>query len=373
MKKKKLNDSCCFLLVGGGTGGHLYPALAIGEKILEKKPECEIQFVGTKNGIENKIIPAKGYVLYYLVVRGLKRKLVLENIQVPFRLLWSFVQCFRILVKTKPRAVIGTGGYVSGPMLFMAFCFKVPTLIQEQNSYPGMTTKLLAKRANRVHLSFADSTKYFKRKDNIKITGNPVRAFDTMLDSQKAKERYGLDKTKLTLFVFGGSQGAQAINNAMSSILNDLMSEINVQIIWSAGKYSLKDVEKAALKYTNRVKVFEFINDMDAAYAAADLAICRAGAMTCAEITLCGIPSILIPYPYAAENHQEANARSLEKLGAAQVIIEKDLYGPTLLKQIKQLMENSSKRSFMSLAAKKAAYPNATQEIVNSVFEMAGL
>jgi UDP-N-acetylglucosamine--N-acetylmuramyl-(pentapeptide) pyrophosphoryl-undecaprenol N-acetylglucosamine transferase len=370
MKNVQPKILCRILLAGGGTGGHLYPALAIGEKILEKRPECEIQFVGTIGGIENKIIPAKGFVLHLLAVRGIKRKLTLQNFLVPFRLFWSFVQCIKILKESKPVAVIGTGGYVSGPMLFMASLLKFPTVIQEQNSYPGITTKLLAKRVNVVHLSFADSMKYFKRKDNLRITGNPVRAFNTNLGPQKAKEQFGLDKTKFTLFVFGGSQGAMAINNAMITILENLMKKTTVQILWSAGKNNLKNVEQAVLNYADRVKVFEFIDDIDSAYAATDLAICRAGAMTLAEITLCGIPSILIPYPYAAENHQEANARSLEKSGAAKVLIEKDLDEQTLLNEISNLLNDDQKREQMSTAAIKNAFPNATEEIVKTVFEI---
>jgi UDP-N-acetylglucosamine--N-acetylmuramyl-(pentapeptide) pyrophosphoryl-undecaprenol N-acetylglucosamine transferase len=352
-----------YLFAGGGTGGHLYPALAIAERILAERPNSSVCFVGTKQGLENRVIPEKGFVLYYLAVRGVKRKLTLANLLVPFRIIWSLFQCVQILQKEKPRAVIGTGGYVSGPVLFVASLLKYPTLIQEQNSYPGVTTRILAKRVNKVHLSFKDSLKYFQKQENITISGNPVRNFDTTLGKSNAKESFGLNAKKSTLFIFGGSQGAMAINTAILAILDKLMLETEIQLLWSTGRFGFGKVKMDTEKYSNRIKVKEFIGDMEKAYAASDFCVCRAGAMTLAEITLCGIPSILVPYPYAAANHQEANARSLEKDGAAKVILESEMTDKLLFNQIKHFSYDEQNREQMSKAANSSSFQMQQQKL----------
>lgn len=360
-----------FLFAGGGTGGHLYPALAIAQLLEKTVQECEIHFVGTKKGIENRVIPGYGYPLHLISVRGVSRKLTLANGAVPFRVLWSLVQCGRILHKIKPAAVVGTGGYVSGPVLFMASLFGYPTLIQEQNSYPGVTTRLLAKKVKRVHLSFEESKKYFKKQSNLVISGNPVRDFKITLSKEKARQHFNLDTEKPTLLVFGGSQGAVAINRAVLDALEKLMHDTKVQIIWSTGTTGFQEVKEKITKYSNRIWVSDYIDDMEKAYAACDLVISRAGAMALAEITICGLPSILIPYPFAAAGHQVANARSLEKSGAAVVIVEKDLDGYLLAKEVSRLLGDSEALKKMQQAAVRAAFPNATTEIVQSVLEIA--
>ncbi len=359
-----------FLFAGGGTGGHLYPAIAIA-RMLEKKTKCEIHFVGTKRGIESRVIPGYGYPLHFISVRGVARRLTLANITVPFYVLWSFWQCSRILLKTRPVAVIGTGGYVSGPVLFIASLFCYPTLIQEQNSYPGVTTRLLARRVKRVHLSFQESVKYLKRKSNLVVSGNPVRDFKITLSRAKARQRFDLDPEKPTLLVFGGSQGAVTINRAVIDALEKLMHDTDVQIIWSTGKTGFQEVKEKIIKYSNRIWVSNYIDEMEVAYAASDLVISRAGAMTLAEITFCGLPSILIPYPYAAAGHQVANARSLEKSGAAVVIVENELQGDVVEKEVSRLLHDSNGLKKMQHAAASAAFPNATAEIVQSILEIA--
>ncbi len=359
-----------FLFAGGGTGGHLYPAIAIAQKIAESLPAAEIHFVGTAKGLECKVIPTLGYSLHLIAVRGFARRWTVANVLVPFRLMWSLLQCVGILIQTKPSAVIGTGGYVSGPMLMLAALFGYPTLVQEQNSYPGVTTRMLARWVDRVHLSFQESVRFFKKKEKLIVSGNPVRDLRLGVSKQEARMQFGLHPDKPTMLVFGGSQGALAVNKAVIGCLGDLMEHTDLQLIWSTGTTSLQEVRQATEKYAARIWVADFISNMAFAYAASDFAVCRAGALTLAEITLYGLPAILIPLPHAAANHQVINANALEKLGAAMVLREEELRESLLAESIKSLLMNTAKRQAMSTAARAAAFPNATNEIVQSIFSL---
>jgi UDP-N-acetylglucosamine--N-acetylmuramyl-(pentapeptide) pyrophosphoryl-undecaprenol N-acetylglucosamine transferase len=359
-----------YLFAGGGTGGHLYPAVAIAQKLLEKEPEAEIHFVGTTKGLESKVIPSMGYPLHLIAVRGFARRLALANVLVPFRLLWSLAQCMKILHEIKPVAVVGTGGYVSGPMLMIAAISGYPTLVQEQNSYPGVTTRLLAKWVDQVHLSFQDSTVFFKKKEKLIVSGNPVRDLRLFIPKAEARRHYDLQPDKPTLLVFGGSQGARGVNRAMVAALESLMNDTDVQIIWSTGTIGLKEVKASAEKFSSRVWTSEYIADMENAYRASDLAVCRSGAMTLAEITLAGLPAILIPLPSAAANHQAINARALAKMGAAVMLSEDELGGETLAIQIKQLLADPARRTEIGKAAQAAAFPDAADNIVRSIFDL---
>jgi len=360
-----------YILAGAGTGGHLYPAIAIGEMILQLQPQSKICFIGTKKGLETRVVPAAGHQLLLIAVRGFSRKNVFANIIVLGRLLVSLGQCMRILYKIKPAAVIGSGGYVSGPMLFMAVLLGYPTLIQEQNSYPGMTTRWLSKWVDRVHISFTESAAFFKRQDNLVLTGNPVRAFQNITDKQAARSVFNLQPDKLTMLVFGGSQGALAVNKAVITCLETIMKETDLQVIWGTGKTAYPLVADAVTPWKNRVFAAEYINNMDMAYAASDFALCRSGAITLAELAVCGIPSLLIPYPFAAAGHQEKNARAFAKIGAAEMILEAELNRDTLFERITELYRDPQKRETMRRAALNAAFPDATKKIVNSVFEIA--
>ena len=362
-----------FLFAGGGTGGHLFPAIAIAQKIRQEMKNSEIEFVGTKQGLEYRVIPKLGYRIHYISVRGLRRKLTPSNVLVPFRLVLSFIQCAAILRRVRPCAVIGTGGYVSGPMLFMASRLGYPTVVQEQNSYPGVTTRLLARWVDRVHLSFEASRAFFRNQSNLFVTGNPVRDFARDMTREQARARFQLTPERPVVLVFGGSQGALAINRAMLGALDEVMASTPIQLLWSTGPIGYEEVKAGAEKYADRIRVYEFIEDMGAAYAASDLAVCRAGATTLAEITVCGLPAILIPYPYAAAGHQEANARTLEAAGAARVVLEKELSGKLLAKEIEDFFRTPDLGAKMSEAARSASFPNATSEIVRSIFEVAGI
>ncbi len=357
-----------FLFAGGGTGGHLYPAIALGEALKNKVPDSELHFTGTKRGLEARVIPQLGYNLHLISIRGVARKLTLKNLVVPFQVLLSFVQCSCIILKIKPDVVIGTGGYVSGPMLFMALLLRRYTVIQEQNSYPGVTTRILARWVKQVHLSFKDSVKYFKNKDNIIISGNPVRQFDLTAARKKAEKVFQFDLQKPVLLVFGGSQGAAAINEMLLKNIERLMQQTELNIIWSTGKTGYSAVKEKTEKFKSRIWVSEFIDDMAMAYSVSNLAVTRAGAMTLAELTVAGLPSILIPYPYAAAGHQEANARSLEKQGAAHVLLQSEPDADNkLFDLICSVLNETDTLNQMSKASKNASFPKATETIVNNI------
>jgi UDP-N-acetylglucosamine--N-acetylmuramyl-(pentapeptide) pyrophosphoryl-undecaprenol N-acetylglucosamine transferase len=358
-----------YLFAGGGTGGHLYPAIALVEGLKQVRPNSDIHFVGTPRGIESRVIPALGFPLHLIAVRGLRRSLTPANLLVPFVLFWSFLQCSALLIKLRPAVVIGTGGYVSGPVLLTAALLRFPTLIQEQNSYPGVTTRLLARLVSRVHISFEESRRFFSNR-RIYLSGNPVRSFETTLAPKQARIKLGLQPERQTLLVFGGSQGAQALNAALLGCLKDVLAQTDLQILWSTGKTDFETVQRAVQSFSDRVRVFNFISDMESAYRASSLAVARAGALTLAELTVCGLPSILVPYPFAAANHQETNARALEAAGAALVILQQELTPHRLSEMICELTEDREKRAGMAKSALQAAFPNATREIVNSILNL---
>jgi len=359
-----------FLFAGGGTGGHLYPAIAIAEMIHEKWPQAEIHFVGTKRGLENRVVPQSGYPLHFLMVRGFRRSFSPKNLLAPFALLGSLVQSVILLLKINPDVVIGTGGYVSGPVLFTAHLLGFRTVIQEQNSYPGVTTRLLARIVDRVHISYKESEKYFKNKAKLRLSGNPVRVNLLKKDKAEARSVFRLQPEKLTLLIFGGSQGAMAINNAVADAVDQIMHETDAQIIWSTGTLGLKMAQEKARQFPGRMWVGDYIDDMASAYAASDLVVSRAGAISLAEITNAGLPSILIPYPFAAANHQQTNAESLQAAGAATMILQRDLTAEKLAQTILTLLHDDEKRKKMAHSARQAAYPDATREIVASIFEL---
>ncbi len=353
-----------FFLVGGGTGGHVVPALALAAVLQNKRPQAKICFVGTRRGIEADIVPQKGYTIFFVTVRGVARGSIFKNILVPFLLVQSLVQCVVLLLKHRPRAVVGTGGYVSGPMLYMASVLRIPTAIQEQNSCPGVTTRLLAGRVDRVHLAFPDARAFFKRQDNVRISGNPVREFNTRLSRARARSFWGL-KNRPTLLVMGGSQGAVALNRVLQASLPDILKNSDIQVLWSSGRTDYERVHHAAAD--GRINVLPFIKNMEMAYAACDLLVCRAGAITLAEICLWKRPSILIPYPYAAADHQAKNALSMQIAGAAQVILEKDLTAKSLTAAIMNIFSNKERRESMGRAAALLAFPDAAETIIQSV------
>ncbi len=358
-----------YIFAGGGTGGHLYPAIAIGQRLLELELEAQIHFIGTEKGLENRVIPEIGYPLHKIAVRGFSRKNLFSNVGVIFRLIYSLFQCVELLKKIKPLAVIGTGGYVSGPMLFIANLMGYPTLIQEQNSYPGVTTRLLAKKVDQVHLSFKESFKYFKSQKNLHLTGNPVRKFDMNIGTEKARTFFNLDPDKVTVLIFGGSQGALAINKAFANSISRVLAETDAQFIWLSGKYSYEMAKKSSAGHEPRIYVTDYLDNMSMAYNASDLAASRAGAIALSELAICGLPSVLIPYPFAAADHQSFNAKTFENAGAALILTENEIANNSELftDTIIDFVNNKEKRMKMSRAAKKMSFPNSVDKLAESI------
>lgn len=367
MKTKQHN---IFFFAGGGSGGHYYPALAMARRLSDLCPGCEIHFVGSAHGIEARLAPEQGFPLHLISVQGFARNRFFANILTPVRLFWSLCQCGWLVLKYAPDVVIGSGGYVSGPMLFMAHLLRRPTLIQEQNSCPGVTTRILARYVDQIHLSFKGSEKYFKRRERVFITGNPVRDLNVPATVQQARQHFGLDAERPTLLVFGGSQGSRLINQAIAKALPQIMERTEAQVLWAGGKWDLQLAQEAAAAFPQRVQMREYIAEMPMAYRAADVAVCRAGALTLAELAQCGLPAVLIPFAAAAANHQEANARTLQQQQAAVMILEKELQEEVLLNEIVALLQDSEKRKMMSAAIRKTAFIKAADNLALAIMAL---
>ncbi|MFQ5865047.1 MAG: undecaprenyldiphospho-muramoylpentapeptide beta-N-acetylglucosaminyltransferase [bacterium] len=357
------------IIAGGGTGGHLYPGIALAEEI-EKRWKARILFVGTNYGLENKIIPKTHYEFKKIWMRGLQRKMNLGNLLFPIRLIVSLVQCIFIIIMFRPNVIIGTGGYVSGPALMMGIALRVPTIIQEQNSFPGLVNRLLGKWVKQVHVTYEASLRYFKKQSNIFVSGNPVRGDLNKVEKGQALKKFNLQKDKSTLFIFGGSQGAHAINMLILKSLERLMVHPKLQILWATGPNDFELVAAKCQRFEDRIAPQPYIDDMASAYAASDLVLGRSGASTLSEITICGLPSILIPFPYATAGHQKYNARALEKGGAAIVISEKALTEEALIKEIFELLDNRNRRMAMAAAARQLAKPKAAKEIIDKIGDL---
>jgi UDP-N-acetylglucosamine--N-acetylmuramyl-(pentapeptide) pyrophosphoryl-undecaprenol N-acetylglucosamine transferase len=288
-----------------------------------------------------------------------------ENMVFPFKIVAGVVQSFFLMRTLRPHVVVGTGGYVCGPPLFAASVMGIPTLIQEQNSYPGITTRLLARRATEVHLTFAKSKRYFTRQDNLKVSGNPTRRTVGTISREEGARHFGLDSERATLLVFGGSLGATSINNAMMQVAP--MVAAGTQILWQTGE---RDYDRIRTGVTGpNIRVLKFIEQMEYAYAVCDLAICRAGATTVAELARAGVPAILVPYPYAAADHQAENARAMVEAGAAVVIADSDLQAQ-LQDMIGDLMHDSTRRSDMANRARTVGRQDAAEVIAQAVLHL---
>jgi UDP-N-acetylglucosamine--N-acetylmuramyl-(pentapeptide) pyrophosphoryl-undecaprenol N-acetylglucosamine transferase len=357
------------ILAGGGTGGHLFPALAIAEELKKKRPQTEVVFMGTRRGIESKLIPQAGYRLIFLDVRGFQRRLGYKNLLFFYHLLKSLMQAKRILKQENPDVVVGTGGYVSGPPLSCAKWLKIPILIQEQNSFPGVTTRRLASRADKVFLAYAESKKYFKRQDNLELVGNPIRSTFGKIDQSQARRELGLTSDRKTVLILGGSQDASAINENILKGVSSLAQQDQTALLWQTGQKDFHRIGDVISTKSQMISLHPFIQKMDCAYAASDLVISRAGALTLAEIAACGKPSILIPYPYAAADHQRHNAQVLVNAGAAEMILERDLGGTNLLNRAVELLKDGSKLERMSHNSRKLARPDALEKITTKIIE----
>lgn len=355
-----------FIISGGGTGGHIYPAVAIANELKSRFPEAEFLFVGAKDKMEMQKVPQAGYAIKGLWISGIQRKLTLDNAMFPFKLLSSMWNSFRIIKSFKPDVVIGTGGFASGAVLKVASMLGIPTVIQEQNSYPGITNKLLAKKANKICVAYENLERFFP-KDKMILTGNPVRQ-DLINEASKSEAiaYFKLNANKKTLLVLGGSLGARRINQLIEKELDFLLSQ-NIQIIWQCGKLYLNDYTKYNEK--ENVQVVAFIDRMDLVYAAADVVISRSGASSVSELCIVGKPTIFIPSPNVAEDHQTKNAKAISDKNGAILIRESELEAQfeTIFSD---LISNENKQAELSQNIKKIAKPNATKDIVEEIMKL---
>lgn len=361
------------LLSGGGTGGHVYPAIAIANRIKEEHPDAEILFVGTSKGIESEIVPKYGYELKTVTVQGFKRKIDLDNVKRVFKLFKGLEQSRSVVKKFKPDIVIGTGGYVSGPVLFNASMKKIPTVIHEQNSFPGVTNKILAKMVTTVLTSFEDSHQRFPEgtREKLVLTGNPVRKEILVARKNMARRNLGISEDKKMVLCYGGSGGSEEINDAMRLVIENMVKD-DVAFIFATGKYYYEEFEKSisdiGLKPYQRI--VPYLEDMANALAASDLVIGSAGAISLAEITALGKPSIIIPKAYTAENHQEYNAKSIEKQGAGIAILEKNLTPESLNTAVFKLLGDKEALIDMENASRAIGKPEAIDLIYNEVMKI---
>ena len=325
--------SISLVFAGGGTGGHFFPAVAIADRVrelLKGRCDAKIVFVGTTRGIEYRMRDRLGYPLCLIRVRGLARSLAPGNLLVPFLVIGALLKSRAILKAAAPDVVIGTGGYVSWPVLRAAALMKIPTVLQEQNSYPGIATRQLASRARRVYLGLAGAGTYLDASAPVMVTGNPVRSSITGGDRQEALERFGLDPSRRTILVLGGSQGARSINQAVLKSLAAQTLPEGYQLLWQTGKLDFTDMTSRIGEHTESCTLIAFEQRMDLVYASADLVVARAGAISLAEIEAVGLPSLLIPYPHAAGDHQRRNAQVYVGRGVAEVIDPDNLAGVDL-------------------------------------------
>jgi UDP-N-acetylglucosamine--N-acetylmuramyl-(pentapeptide) pyrophosphoryl-undecaprenol N-acetylglucosamine transferase len=350
-------------LSGGGTGGHIFPALAIADALKRESASTKILFVGASDRMEMTRVPDAGYPIKGLWISGIKRNLSFQNPLFPFKLVASLCRSYLILKKFKPQVVIGTGGFASGPLLYMATQLNIPSLIQEQNALPGITNRVLGKYVHRVCVAHQQAEKFFS-KNKMVLTGNPLRAelTQSLLDSKNARKLLGLEPNKVTLLVVGGSLGARRINDLLAEQAERITSQ-NVQILWQCGK--LYEIEFSRYEKKN-IHVRAFLDDMSTAYAAADLIISRAGALAVSELCQVGKAVLFIPSPNVAENHQFKNAIAVAEKGAAIVIEEKEL-DKNFEKEIDELLTNMTLRSTLGGNIKKLAKSNATASIVEQV------
>jgi UDP-N-acetylglucosamine--N-acetylmuramyl-(pentapeptide) pyrophosphoryl-undecaprenol N-acetylglucosamine transferase len=356
------------VFAGGKTGGHIFPAIAMATEFKKRFPQSQLVFVGTKEGLEKSIVPRYGFKLLFIKTKGLSRRSYLSNLLLWFYLSKSFYQALRILNRERPNLVVGTGGYVSFPVVLLASLKDIPTLIQEQNSFPGISTRFLAHFVDKVCLSYSESVKYFSGRKKLKVIGNPIREDLVCAERNQALRKFGLDVGKKTIFVFGGSQGAHTINHVFLQCL-DLL-KLEWQILWQTGEADFPEISQKVKEKKIASVVYPFIQDMGSAYAASDLIISRAGALALAEITACGKPSILIPFPFATADHQRHNAQALQKKGAATVILQKDLDEEVLAEKIGSLLSDETELKQMTEKSERMGRPEATSLLVD---EMEGL
>jgi UDP-N-acetylglucosamine--N-acetylmuramyl-(pentapeptide) pyrophosphoryl-undecaprenol N-acetylglucosamine transferase len=361
------------VISGGGTGGHVFPAIAIANAIRKSVPDADILFIGAKGKLEMDKVPAAGYRIEGLTISGFQRRLTWKNLSFPFKVIGSLMRADQLIRQFKPDVVIGVGGYASGPTLRVAARKKIPTLIQEQNSYPGVTNKLLGSKVSAICVAYSGMEKFFP-KEKIILTGNPVRQ-DIELNSAKRSEamiHFGLDSKKKTLLVLGGSLGARTINESIGNCIRQAVTGQGLQIIWQTGKYYFEAINSDQIYASDKaVKIFPFIEKMDLAYNAADMIISRAGAIAISELCIIGKPVILIPSPNVAEDHQTKNARALADRNAA-ILVPDNQAMEALPQVLLSLLEDEEKQRTLSQSIRSLAISDAANRIADEALALAG-
>lgn len=358
------------IIAGGGTGGHIFPAVAIGHALKRMHPGAQLLFVGALGRMEMEKVPLEGFEIVGLDIVGFNRSNMFKNLSLPFKIVKSALKARSIIKEFKPNVVVGVGGYASFPMLNAAQGMGIPTLVQEQNSYAGKSNKILGRKAKAVCVAYEKMERFFP-KEKLVLTGNPVRAkiSQSTVTKQEAISWFGLNSEKKIVLIIGGSLGAKSINEAINAGLMDILKE-DVQVIWQTGKPYYETAVSSAALHQAKVKVFDFIREMDYAYAAADVVVSRAGALAIAELCIVAKPVIFVPYPYAAEDHQTSNAMALVEHNAAMMVKDSDAKAE-LVKKLKNLLHDNAMQEVMKNTLRSMAIKNADERIANKVIEIA--
>jgi UDP-N-acetylglucosamine--N-acetylmuramyl-(pentapeptide) pyrophosphoryl-undecaprenol N-acetylglucosamine transferase len=346
----------------------VYPAIAIADAIRARRPEARIVFAGTQDRLEATAVPNAGYALHHITVSGFQRELSVRNLSFPVQLVKGLMQSWRLVGAIEPDVAVGTGGYVSGPVLLAARLRGCPILIQEQNAYAGVTNRLLAFLASRIHLAFPEAREWVPA-GRATVSGNPVRKALTQIDVSEARHVLDIPGDARVLLVFGGSLGSAAINRAIEANLDAILGDDTVHVIWQTGSRYYDDIHER-IPDRPRLRVMKYIERMDRAYAAADLALCRAGAITCSELMVTGTPAVLVPSPNVVADHQTKNARAMERAGAAEVLLESDL-NKQLADRVRALLADHATRRQMADAARSEARPGAADDIAADILALA--
>ncbi len=357
------------MIAAGGTGGHVYPGIAIADRLRESNSETDILFVGTRNRMEWETVPKAGYEIDSIWISGIDRRITLRNLLFPLKLIVSLVQSFFIIRKFRPDVVVSCGGFASGPVGWVAAKLRIPLILQEQNSYPGLTTRLLAKHATVIYTAFKEAAGHLDS-EHVVLAGNPVRRDLTEADRENARTRFGFHGERPVLLVMGGSGGARSINQAMLRHLSPLHNISGLQIIWQCGRRYYSELkEQIGSKHLENLRLMEFIDDMPAAYAAADLVVSRAGAISCSELLETGTPAILVPSPNVAGDHQTENAASLVGQGAAISVRDNELE-EKLFDLVNELIFDRNRLESMRRSAESASRPDAADQIAHEISEL---
>ena len=365
-KKNSNNGTVTILFAAGGTGGHLYPAIAIAEEIKKRKSDVKIVFAGTKEKIEGRVIPRKKFEFVAIWISGFSRRLNISNLVFPVKVVVSLFQSFFVIRKLKPNIVVGTGGYVCGPVLFVASLLRIPTVVHESNSYPGVTTRMLAPRVTKVLITFETTARWISSKADVEVAGNPTREELSTVSKDAGCKYFNLDPKKKTVFAFGGSLGSSSINAVMPYVVDDAIKN-DYQVIWQTGESKAETLKN--FQQHEKIKVRRYMENIEYAYAAADIVVSRAGATTLAELTRLGKPAILVPYPYAAANHQELNAQTMVEAGAAFMVRDGQLQEKLLL-MLRELLFNEQSLRTMSENSITLGKPNAGREIAEKILAL---